>query len=392
VFVAREGAILHADLDAFYASVELLRDPALAGKPVMVGGTSNRGVVTSASYEARRYGVASGMPTSRARRLCPGGIFLPPDFDAYGSYSRQVRDVFGTFSPVVEPLSLDEAFLDVARARRLWSDPPTLAEALRDRVRRETGLAVSVGVAPNKLVAKLASRQAKPDGIVVVRPGEITEFLAPLPVGALWGVGEQTAAVLERLGLRTIGDVARIPPQTLEEAVKPLGATIARLAAGRDERPVVPDGQRKSMGAEETFEHDLIEEIQICHAVLKLADRVASRLRAQGISGQTVTLKVRFANFQTITRAVTLPNEVDDAPAIYANASKLLFRVMRKEPPGRIRIRLLGVSISHLREWPASEQLTFLRQPRWTDAERAIDRIRLRFGDGAVGFAPLIDD
>ncbi|HXL41137.1 MAG TPA: DNA polymerase IV, partial [Actinomycetota bacterium] len=210
--------VLHADLDAFYASVEVLKDPALAGKPVIVGGTSSRGVVTSASYEARRMGITSAMPTSRARRLCPHGIYLPPDFDAYWRSSKQVREVFDSFSPVVEPLALDEAFLDLRGATRMWPGPEALGEALRREVKRATGLVVSVGLAPNKFLAKLASRHAKPDGLLMIAPDAVLGFLHPLPAGDLWGVGERTAELLERLGLRTIGDVAAVPAATLQRA------------------------------------------------------------------------------------------------------------------------------------------------------------------------------
>lgn len=410
--------ILHADLDAFYASVAVLRDPALAGKPVIVGGTSNRGVVTSASYEARRFGVDAGMPTSRARRLCPDGVFVPPDFDAYQESSRAVREVFDAFSPAVEPLALDEAFLDVRGARRLWPDPAALAGGLRAEVRRRTGLAVSVGVASNKFLAKLASRLAKPDGVLIVPPQRVARFLHPLPVSHLWGVGEHTVPVLQRLGLSTIGDVAAVPAPALERALGSLGTHIARLAAGVDARPVVPDAPRKSVGAEETFERDLVEDVQILQALLALSDRVSSRLRWRGISGQTVTVKVRFASFVTVTRTRTLDREVDGAAAIYRAARELLVRGLREEgrkrreargdpapgrrtpfpppdapnPLGRRRIRLLGASVSNLKEWPASDQLSFERAPRWADADRALDRVRARFGEGSLGFAALLND
>ncbi|MCA1838962.1 MAG: DNA polymerase IV [Actinomycetota bacterium] len=384
--------VLHADLDAFYASVEVLRDPSLKGRPVIVGGTSTRGVVTSASYEARRSGVRSAMPTSRARRLCPTAVFIQPDFTSYMHYSSQVREVFESFSPVVEPISLDEAFIDLKGASRMWPNPPTVAEALRDRVKRNTGLTVSVGVAPNKFLSKLASRRAKPDGIVVVDAAKVNDFLHPLDVGELWGVGDQTVTVLKRLGLNTIGDVAGVPRSTLERALGSLGAHLADLALGKDDRPIVKDAQRKSIGAEETFEHDLADESQMLQALLKLSDRVSSRLRGQGISGQTVTLKIRFMNFSTITRSKTLPHEIDSVNGVYGVAGGLLAKHMKDVPAGRKRIRLLGVSISNLAVWPASEQLTFDRRPRWVEADRALDKVRLRFGDEALGFAALLDD
>lgn len=386
------SSILHADIDAFYASVEVLRDPSLIGKPVIVGGTSSRGVVTSASYEARRFGVTSAMPTTRARRLCPNGIFIQPDFSAYADKSRQVRSVFDAFSPVVEPLSLDEAFLDVSRARRLWPSPPAIAEALRHRVLRETGLTVSVGVAPNKFLAKLASATAKPDGVAVVDAKGVGDFLRPLPVGALWGVGEQTVAVLNRLGLKTVGDVTQLPPETLSRTLGALGTQIANLAHGIDDRRVIPDARRKSVGAEETFERDLVEDVQILQALMRLADRVSGRLRAEGISGRTVTLKARFPNFVTPTRSRTVEEEVDGAVGVYHLARDLLSSLIGFAEPGRKRLRLLGVSVSNLCEWPASIQLSFDRQPRWAEADRAIDRIRARFGDEAVGFASLMED
>lgn len=388
---AWDTPILHADVDAFYASVEVLRNPELKGKPVIVGGTSSRGVVTSASYEARRFGVTSAMPTSRARRLCPDAVFIPPDFDAYSEYSQQVREVFYSLSPDVEPISLDEAFIDVTRARRMWRAPIEMAEALRREVRRGTGLVVSVGVTPNKFLAKLASSKAKPDGLIWVPPDQILEFLHPLPVSDLWGVGEHTTAVLKRLGLGTIGDVAAVPVATLERALGSLGLHIARLARGKDDRTVMPDAPRRSLGAEETFEEDLIGSLQIAQALLKLSDRVASRLRAKGISGQTITVKVRFSNFATITRSKTLSCEVDSAANVYQVARSLVSGV-EGETPGRKRIRLLGISISSLKEWPAHEQLTFETKPRWPDADRAFDRIRRRFGDEALKFGSLLDD
>jgi DNA polymerase-4 len=381
--------VLHADLDAFYASVEVLKDPALRGKPVIVGGTSSRGVVTSASYEARRMGVTSAMPTSRARRLCPSGIYLPPDFDAYGRYSKEVREVFDSFSPVVEPLSLDEAFLDLRGATRMWPGPEALGEALRREVMRATGLVVSVGLAPNKFLAKLASRHAKPDGLLLIAPDAVIGFLHPLPVADLWGVGERTAELLERLGLRTIGDVAAVPAATLQRALGTMGGQLARLATGSDSRPVVADPPRKSVGAEETFERDLVSVAEIAQALLRLSDRVASRLRSAGISGQTVNVKVRFANFVTLTRAKTLPREVDSVAPIFATAKGLCAKAIdsRSTSP---RVRLLGVSVSQLGEWPASEQISLEDQPRWSAAEGALDEIRRKFGDTAVTLGTLL--
>ncbi|MEO7802979.1 MAG: DNA polymerase IV [Actinomycetota bacterium] len=387
-----KSPILHADLDAFYASVEVLKNPSLAGKPVIVGGTSTRGVVTSASYEARRFGVRSAMPTSRARRLCPNASFIQPDFGAYMDYSRDVRAVFDSFSPVVEPLALDEAFLDVSGASRMWPNAATVAEALRDQVMRRCGLPISVGVAPNKFLAKLASRKAKPYGVVVVEESGVLDFLHPLSVGELWGVGEQTVTILKRLGLKTIGDVAQVPSATLQRALGSLGSHIAALAHGVDERRVTPDAPRKSVGAEETFERDLVEEVSIAQALLKLSDRVSSRLREQGISGYTISLKVRFSNFATLTRSKTLKHEVDNATSIYGVVRQSLERAGHDAPEGHRRIRLLGISMSNLTQWPAFEQLSFDRRPHWVEADRALDRVRNRFGEDALGFGALLED
>ncbi len=384
--------ILHADLDAFYASVETLKDPGLRGRPVIVGGTSGRGVVTSASYEARRFGVRSAMPTAQARKLCPSGVFIQPSFPAYIAKSIQVKEIFEEFSVAVEPLSLDEAFLDLRTARRLWSDPPTAAEALKDRVMRATGLVLSVGVAPNKFLSKLASRMAKPDGVLVVGADRVDEFLRPLPVGHLWGVGEQTEVVMRRLGLRTIGDVAACPPEILERALGSHGAGLAQLALGRDDRKVVPDQVARSVGAEETFQRDLSEPTQILGALLKLSDRVASRLRGQGISGRTVSLKVRMPNFETFSRSRTLKCEVDGATGIYGVARELLEKFLESKPPGNRKIRLLGVSVGNLCRWPASDQMILDRRPEWGAAEVALDRVRLRFGEDALGFGALLED
>ena len=382
--------ILHADLDAFYASVEVLRDPSLKGKPVIVGGTSSRGVVTSASYEARKFGVHSAMPTSRARRLCPNAVFVQPDFSMYSEKSKEVRKVFDCFSPTVEPLSLDEAFLDISGAGKMWPNPQIVAEELRDRVTDETGLTASVGVASNKFLAKLASKRAKPDGMVVVDPADPRGFLDPLPVEDLWGVGNETAAVLRRLGLKTIGDIYQIPTESLQRALGSLGLHIADLARGRDDRSVVTHSPQKSLGAEETFDRDLVAGSEISRALLKLADRVSSRLRARGISGHTVTLKVRFSNFTTITRSRTLPAEVDGARMIYHTALDLISPVI-DQATGSKRVRLLGLSMSNLKDWPPSVQLSLIKLPKWTEADRTLDQVRRKFGDDAIEFGALIE-
>jgi DNA polymerase-4 len=377
-------------MDAFYASVEVAKDPSLSGRPVVVGGLGGRGVVTSASYEAREFGVTSAMPVVRARRLCPHAHFLPNDFESYLTYSERIRDVFLSFTPLVEPLSLDEAFLDVAGSVRLFGPPVEIARKIKLAI-TELGLSSTVGVAPNKFLAKVASTTAKPDGLLVVPPDRIAGFLHPLPVGALWGVGEQTEEMLRRLGLKTVGDVARIDKRTLERAVgDALGAHLHALANGIDERSVTPSEAAKSVGSEETFSRDLDHDDDIFREVLRLSDRTAARLRTKTMCGRTVTLKVRFSNFKTITRSQTLASEVDTGPEIYAVARSLYERLH----PDRPRIRLLGVSISGLAPGPARRQLSLLsgENPKWGAAAQAVDSIRDRYGAGAVGPATLLRD
>ena len=383
--------ILHVDMDAFYASVELIKDPSLRGKPVIVGGQGGRGVVTSASYEAREFGIRSAMPTIQARRLCPRGIFLPNDFAAYQDLSAKIREVFLSFTPLVEPLSLDEAFLDVSGSVKLFGDPVTIARTVKERI-AELGLTCTVGVAPNKFLAKLASTRAKPDGLLVVPPDGVEAFLHPLPVRALWGVGEATGETLRRLGIKTVGDLAGIPTRTLERAVgDSLGAHLAHLAAGRDERPVTPNEAAKSVGSEETFAADLDADEDILREILRLADRTAGRLRSKGLCGRTVTIKVRWASFQTITRSRTLPAEIDTAAEIYAVAQDLYERLAPATP----RIRLLGVSVTSLAAGPPRRQLDLLGERAgragWQEASAAIDSIRERFGSSSVGPATLVD-
>ncbi len=379
--------ILHVDLDAFYASVEVLKDPSLAGRPIVVGGAGSRGVVMSASYEARAYGIRNAMPAVRARRLCPDAVFLPPDFESYKAHSNRFREVLLAVTPLVEPVSLDEAFLDVSGAFLLFGEPPRIAAGIRSEVLAEVGVRCSVGVGPNKLIAKLASKQAKPDGLVVVRSGEVKDFLEPLPVRALWGVGEKTAETLARLGAKTVGDLSRTPPAILGRLV---GEQHARdlhdLALGLDERPVVPYEAPKSVSHEETFGADLDAEHDLLREALALSHKVAARLREDGYRARTVTLKVRLANFTTLTRSRTLPAPTDVAADLYEVASDLY----RGLPGARRRVRLLGVAATGL--VPAGqEQLALLRGERWGDVERAMDRIEQRFGPGATMPATLLE-
>jgi DNA polymerase-4 len=379
--------ILHVDLDAFYAGVEVLKDPSLKGKPVIVGGTGARGVVASASYEARTFGVRSAMPAVRARRLCPDGVFLSPDFEAYRTHSNRFREVLRSFTPLVEPISLDEAFMDVGGAMRLFGSPVEIAARIRAEVAGEVGVTCSVGVAATKFVAKLASDGCKPDGSHYVPAEGTLAYLDPLPVGRLWGVGEKTRDLLGRLAIRTIGDLGRTPRTVLERL---LGEQMARhlhtLAGGVDDRDVVPYEAPKSVGHEETFEHDLDDPDEILRELLALSGRVAARLREDGYQARTVTLKARLANFTTLTRSRTIPDPTDVGADLHAVAAEL-FRAL---PGERRRYRLLGIQATGLVE-AGAEQLALLHGDRWGDVERTLDRIERRYGKGAARPAALMD-
>jgi DNA polymerase-4 len=345
--------------------------------------------VTSASYEARAFGVRSAMPMITAQRLCPGAVYLPNDFIAYQELSVKIRDVFTSYSPLVEPLSLDEAFIDVAGSVKLFGTPVEIATRIKTDV-AAVGLPCTVGVAPNKFLAKLASSRGKPNGLLVVKADSVDEFLHPLPIEALWGVGAATSETLRRLGLKNVGDLAAMPPRTLQRAVgDSLGAQLHLLARGVDDRPVVPEEPAKSVGSEETFIRDLDDTAEIIREVLRLADRTASRLRAKGLCGRTVTLKVRFSNFKTITRSHSLEGELDTAAEIYAVAKALYLKL----DPERPRIRLLGVAVTSLAPGPPRRQLLLgdTSRPSWNEASTAVDDIRRRFGDTAVTPATLLD-
>jgi DNA polymerase-4 len=382
--------ILHVDMDAFYASVEVRDRPELAGRPVVVGATGSRGVVLSASYPARSFGVRSAMPVTRARRLCPQAIFLAPRHRVYAQVSREVMALFREVTPEVEPLSLDEAFLDVAGAVRRLGPPARIAGLIRESIREQQGLTCSVGVATSKFVAKLGSALSKPDGVCVVPAGQVLQFLHPLPVAALWGVGEQTGRVLARLGLRTIGDVARTPLAVLQrELGTAAGSQLAALAWGKDERPVVAGAPDKSIGAEHTFPADVDDPEVIRRELLRLSGRVARNLRVGGYRARTVVVKLRLANFATITRSRTLPEPTDLARTIYATACALY---AASGLAGRARLRLAGVRTAGL--VPASQaatQLAFGESPdRWRGAERAVDLITGRFGPDTIRPATLV--
>ena len=376
-------------MDAFYASVELRDRPDLAGQPVVVGGLSARSVVLSATYEARAFGVRSAMPVSRARRLCPQAIFIPPRHREYSEVSKEVMAIFRAVTPDVEPLSLDEAFLNVSGALRRLGGPTRIAELIRAQVSQQQGITCSVGVAPCKFVAKIASARCKPDGLLVVPAAGLLEFLHPLPVSVLWGVGERAEEVLTRLGLRTVGDIAHVPVATLQRELGAAGEHLWSLAWGRDERRVVPHREEKSVGAEETFPADVDDPEVIRRELLRLSGRTARALRAAGCVARTVSVKLRLASFKTITRSKTLAEPTDVAREIYATAVALY------EGSGldrRARLRLVGVRAAGLRPAAgAARQIAFDDRPvGWREAERAVDRIARRFGTDAVRPASLV--
>jgi DNA polymerase-4 len=385
--VAETRTILHADMDAFYAAIEQRDRPELRGLPVIVGGDQPRQVVATASYEARRFGVHSAMPGVRARRLCPQGIFVPPRMDVYVAVAQQVRAVFERFTDLVEPLSLDEAFLDVTGSQALFGDGAQIAARLKAEVRAATQLTVSVGVAANKFVAKVASDLKKPDGLVVVTPGGERAFLAPLPVGRLWGVGPVLQQQLERSGLRTIADVqARSEAQLLAAFGESLGEHLFVLANGLDVRAVEPERAAKSIGHELTFERDLQTRTQAREILLQLAEQVGRRLRQHGQRGKVVRLKLRHPDFTTLTRQRAVPPTHDDLE-LFRVAAALLDACW----PGRPGIRLLGVTAGNLVDAAAGgvvQQELFARDaPTAKKSERvlaAMDAIRDRHGEDAV--------
>ncbi|MDQ1642595.1 MAG: polymerase [Actinomycetota bacterium] len=382
--------ILHIDMDAFYASVELIRRPELRGTPVIVGGGS-RGVVLSATYEARRFGVHSAMPMTRARRMCPQATVVSPTHGLYSQVSAGVMEIFRSITPLVEPLSLDEAFLDVAGAVRRLGRPTEIGALIRDRVTDEQGITCSVGVATTKFVAKLASTRCKPDGLLVVPARDVVAFLHPLPVGALWGVGEKTEKELVRLGLHTVGDIANTPVTTLVRALgQGTGAHLHALAWGRDERSVVAHEPDKSIGAEETFARDVDDPVTVRRELLRLSERTAGRLRSAGLAGRTVSIKVRFADFTTITRSKTLREATDVAQEVYATACGL-FEALGLD---RARIRLVGVRVEQLTDSDEAPRQLLLgeRAQGRREAEQAADRAGRRFGSGAVRPASLVRD
>ncbi len=376
--------ILHVDMDAFYASVEERENPALVGRPLIVGGTpQGRGVVAAANYVVRQFGVHSAMPTATALRLCPDAIVLPCRMEFYAEVSRTIRDIFFDYTPLVEPLSLDEAFLDVTGCRGLFGTAEKIARTLKDRIRHETGLVASVGVAPNKFLAKIASDLDKPDGLVIVDPERITEFLDPLPIGRLWGVGRVTGGVFEQLGVATIGDLRRLPPERLEQQFGRQREHFLRLANGIDERSVVPDREARSISHETTFPTDITDRDVLRAWLLELTEHVARRVRRQRHRGRTVTLKLRYADFRTITRAKSLPQPSDVTGEMWQVAAELLDEALksRKAP-----VRLIGVGMSGFAGDQVTQRTLFETDEHRTrqKLDSVTDAVREKFGNSAL--------
>lgn len=382
-----QRAILHFDLDAFYASVEQYDEPELRGRAVLVGGRSGRGVVCACSYEARRYGVHSAMPMVRALRLCPEAVVRPVRMARYREKSRQVFAIFARFTDRIEPLSLDEAFLDVSGCGRLFGSPEQIALRIKELVRQETGLTISAGVAHNKFLAKLASDQNKPDGLFIV-PQPPDSFLLPLPLKRLWGVGPVTQQKLEGFGLRTVSDLRQLSEARLDRLFGSTGRQLYRLARGEDSRPVVVDSAPHSIGHEDTFDRDMQRPEDLQRALLGLAERVAVRLRVKGLVGGVVQLKVRYGDFSTVTRSRTVDPGLDSAMAIFSEAKELLARTEAGQRP----VRLLGVSLGRLQERHSVQGELFGVQERARQAalDGAVDQLRQRFGDKGVQRASLL--
>jgi len=376
-------------MDAFYASVAERDDPTLKGKAVIVG-MGARGVVSSANYAARKLGVRSAMPLGQARRLAPQAICVPVNMERNAEVSRHVMEIFHSFTPLVEPLSLDEAFLDVTGSRRLHGDGKTIGAKIRARVESEEGITCSVGIAPSKFIAKLASTYAKPNGMLEIHPDRILEFLHPLPVGAMWGVGPKTNEELQKIGLRTIGDIAKTPRQTLIRALgQSAGETLFELAWGRDYRSVTLDEPDKSIGAEETFLVDLDNHDEILRELLHMVERSTHRLRERGLVTKTISIKIRFADFTTISRSKTVPLPVSGVQECY-EVVRNLYRALGLD---RARIRLVGVSLENLSDGTGAPQQLLLgeREKGWREATVAIDAATRRFGRGSVRPARLVD-
>mgnify|MGYP001813630399 CR=1 FL=1 len=388
---AGRSEIIHLDMDAFYASVEVLDDPSLAGKPVIVGGSRERGVVTSASYESRPFGIHSAQPVASAMRLCPHGIFLPVRMARYQEVSEIIFEIFCRFTPLVEPLSIDEGFLDVTGSQRLFGSAETIAREIKRLVREEVGLTVSAGIASTKFVAKIASDLGKPDGLVCVAHEKTQAFLAPLPITRLWGVGAVTFKALTRMGVETIGDLSRIPGERLRREFGKHGEQLHLLSRGIDPRSVEPHRPVKSMGREETFSEDLTDREALNRELLSLATKVARRVRRHGLTGKTVTLKVKYSDFELVTRSATLDTPTNDAARVYATCGDLL----EKTKAGARPVRLLGIYLSRLTSGLPAGQMSLLEDERGREQRQqlhaALDDLADRFGEDVVLPGMLLD-
>lgn len=385
----RRASIMHVDMDAFFVSVELRDRPELRGRPVIVGFPAERSVVLSASYEARRFGVKSAMPMAVAYRLCPQAVIIEPRHKLYYEVSGQLMAIFGSITELVEPLSVDEAFLDVGGAIRRLGPPLEIGQLIRRRVASELGITASVGIAASKFVAKIASTRCKPDGLLLIRPDETVPYLHSLPVNALWGVGGKTAEVLARMGIRTVADVAATPVSSLKKVLGATGEHVHRLSWGIDSRAVTPARVEKSIGAEETFASDTADDALLHRELLRLSHRTAERLRASGMVARTVALKLRYADFSTVTRSRTVHSPLDSAQLIYAVAVQLL-ESLGSRP---LTVRLVGVRAEQL-ETAAQTSLQLSldrRDDNWRAAEQALDKVAEKFGSKSVMPARLLE-
>ena len=371
--------IMHVDMDAFYASIEQRDNPALRGMPVIVGGLMNRGVVATASYEARRFGIHSAMSMKQARRLCPNGVFLPVRMSHYRRISHQIRLILSQYSPLIEPLALDEAFLDISGMELKYPKITDIAKAVKEDIRRTTGLVASAGIGPNKFLAKLASALQKTDGLVWIPYGKEQELLAPLPVSRLWGVGKVTEEALQQAGFRTIGDITKAGPQALRPIVGNQSVRIYELSLGKDKRPLEVSRRPQSVGNEHTYLHDLLTEAEVDEQFRLLANEVAWRLRQNHIMGRTITLKIRFASFQTITRSLTLDVGTCSEEQLYF-AVKRLYNKRGQDNP----IRLLGLTVSQLQPWQVQGDLFSEDAEMQEKVAEAIDKLQQRFGRQAI--------
>ena len=378
--------ILHVDMDAFYASVAELDNPEYKGKALVVG-AGTRGVVLSANYEARKFGIRAAMPVGRAKRMAPHAIFIAPEHHRYSEISERVMEIFQSYTPLVEPISLDEAFLDVTGSQKLFGSGREIATKIRAQVEKEEGITCSVGIAQSKFIAKLASQHCKPNGMLEIKPDRILEFLHPLPVRAIWGVGPKTAESLERLGLHTVADIAHTPRATLIRALgDATGESLYELAWGRDYRNVIPDEPEKSIGNEETFSEDLDNPEEILREFLRMTEKATARLRERSLFAKTISIKIKFADFSSLTRAKTVPIAIDNTHDTY-EIVKSLYLALNNEGA---RIRLVGVSLSNLQEGAPVQLELGARERGWREADSAIDRAKARFGRGSVRPGRLI--